>query len=204
MTPGNTQNDFGERAYVKVYLLKKWILVTTIVDVIRSKFKWNIVNTYLDLQKSSKKSRPPMWPYHQCWVSFMFCNLKPSIPTPIQKFADKPICCALPNNNKSNPWKTTSKCRLNKNLSIHCRHLILFKTKTADTPICCSVPNNNKSNPWKTSKDKTNYIDYLNQSQTDCLDLNIQTKIADKPICCTPPNNNKQNILKTFLKCRLN
>ena len=32
----------------------------------------------------------------------MFCNLKPSIPTPIQKFADKQICCALPNNNKSN------------------------------------------------------------------------------------------------------
>ena len=119
------------------------------------------MNTYLDLQKSSTKSWPPMWPYHQCWVSFMFCNLKPSISTPRQKIADKPICCALPNNKKSNPWKTSSKCRLNLNLYSTLPPLNTFQDKKRHKPMCCPQPNNNKSTHLKPKKFKGNPRDAL-------------------------------------------
>ena len=38
------------------------------------------------------------------------CRKKINIQT---KIADTPICCPLPNNNKSKPWKTSSEGRLN-------------------------------------------------------------------------------------------
>ena len=64
------------------------------------------------------------------------------------KNADKPICCALPNNNKSNPFINFFKMPITKLSRKDCRGSNI-QTKNIEKPICCALHNNNKPNPFR-------------------------------------------------------
>ena len=65
------------------------------------------------------------------------------------KNADKQICCALLNNNITNPFINFFKMPINLITRRDIRNSINTQTKIANKPICYALPNNNISNLFK-------------------------------------------------------
>ena len=62
--------------------------------------------------------------------------------------SDNPICCALPNNNKSNPFLNFFKMLIILMSRLDCWKSINIQIKNVHIPIYCALPNNNKPNPF--------------------------------------------------------